>query len=222
MLSSPGRQDITLDPQSTALLIIDMNLWCTSPEIGASVLLSQVPTVEFDYYYNRVQETVVPTIENLSKTCRANKIPVYYSIVGTKYDDLKDWSPGLRISDLGAAIVSSQPGNPEYDIPEAILPKPADVVFHKPGSSCFMCTNLDHQLKSAGIKNLILTGVLTNCCVYNTAITASELGYKLTVLEDCCAALSKNEHEVYLNSAVASIFFHVNSSDEVLNEINQS
>ncbi len=56
----------------------------------------------------------------MTHECRVRKIPVFYSIVGTKYQDLRDWSEGLKISALGAAIVTSQPGKDEYELPEEL------------------------------------------------------------------------------------------------------
>lgn len=218
MLQFPGRQDISICPDKTAFLVVDMNHWCSHPEIGAGKILASIPQIEFHAYYERIQKIVIPNIQNLLNLCHSKAIQVFYSIVGTYHADLRDWSPGLKISALGNAISSSRPGTPDYEIPKEIEPTNVDIVMHKSGSSFFTSTDLDHRLRRMHLDTLLVAGVLTNCCVYNTAISAAELGYKVVVVEDGCAALTQAEHQLFLSSTIASIFFHVASTAEVVDE----
>merc|ERR1712232_780702 len=59
----------------------------------------------------------------------------------------------------------------------------------------FKSTNLDFVMRQKGIKNVILGGFLTNCCVESTMRTAYENGYKVYTLKDCCAATSMEGQE---------------------------
>lgn len=73
------------------------------------------------------------------------------------------------------------------------LMKPADsdiVCKGKSGLCGFQTTNLDFLLRQNQIKNVVLGGFLTNCCVESSMRSAYELGYKVYTLKDCCAATS--------------------------------
>jgi len=50
------------------------------------------------------------------------------------------------------------------------------------------------MLTVAGISRLILTGVTTGVCVTTTAREASDRGYEVLVLEDCCAEPQARDH----------------------------
>eukprot|EP00534_Pseudo-nitzschia_fraudulenta_P001790 CAMPEP_0201125848 /NCGR_PEP_ID=MMETSP0850-20130426/23431_1 /ASSEMBLY_ACC=CAM_ASM_000622 /TAXON_ID=183588 /ORGANISM="Pseudo-nitzschia fraudulenta, Strain WWA7" /LENGTH=205 /DNA_ID=CAMNT_0047394025 /DNA_START=77 /DNA_END=694 /DNA_ORIENTATION=- len=76
--------------------------------------------------------------------------------------------------------------------------KPADgelVVKGKSGLCSFTSTNLEFLLSQHQIKNVVLAGFLTNCCVESTMRTAYEKGFKVYTLKDCSAATSLAAHE---------------------------
>merc|ERR1711935_14662 len=69
------------------------------------------------------------------------------------------------------------------------------VVKGKSGLCGFTSSNLDFLLRQHNIKNVILGGFLTNCCVESTMRTAYEKGFKVYTLKDCTAATSMAAHE---------------------------
>ncbi len=76
--------------------------------------------------------------------------------------------------------------------------KPIDgelVVKGKSGLCSFASTNLEFLLHQHGVRNVILGGFLTNCCVESTMRTAYEKGFKVYTLKDCTAATSMAAHE---------------------------
>jgi len=64
------------------------------------------------------------------------------------------------------------------------------IVKGKTGLCGFKSTNLDFLLRQNGIKNVVLGGFLSNCCVESTMRQAYENGYKVYTLKDCVAATS--------------------------------
>jgi nicotinamidase-related amidase len=75
-------------------------------------------------------------------------------------------------------------------------PQESDLIVKgKTGLCSFHSTNLDFLLRQNKIKNVILSGFLTNCCVESTMRMAYENGYKVYTLKDCCAATSVAGHE---------------------------
>jgi ureidoacrylate peracid hydrolase len=87
------------------------------------------------------------------------------------------------------------------EIVDVLTPEKGDIIIEGKRSFCgFASTNLDFILRSTGIKNVVLAGYLTNCCVESTMRTAYDKGYNVISLTDCCATLSIAEHENALKS----------------------
>lgn len=93
----------------------------------------------------------------------------------------------------GAAFQNKEWG---AEICETMKPSEGDLVVKGKNGLCgFKSTNLDFVLRQHQIKNVILGGFLTNCCVESTMRTAYENGYKVYTLKDCCAATSMAAQE---------------------------
>ncbi len=102
------------------------------------------------------------------------------------------------------------------EIVDAVAPESGDIVVEgKRGLDAFGSTNLDFILRSKGIKNVAISGFLTNCCVESTMRSAYEKGFNVFTLTDCVAATSQEEHD----NAIAKdypMFSHPVTSEEFL------
>jgi nicotinamidase-related amidase len=58
------------------------------------------------------------------------------------------------------------------------------IVQTKKRLTAFYPSDLDFLLRNMGTRTLVLDGVMTDCCVLNTAFDASNLGYNVVVLQD--------------------------------------
>jgi len=93
----------------------------------------------------------------------------------------------------GGAFQSGSSGAATY---EPMTPIDGELVVKgKSGLCSFSSTNLDFLLRQRNIKNIILGGFLTNCCIESTMRTAYEKGFKVYTLKDCTAATSLAAHE---------------------------
>ncbi|WP_312746501.1 cysteine hydrolase family protein [Cedecea neteri] len=107
-----------------------------------------------------------------------------------------------------------------------LQPTKADYVITKETPSSFVGTTLDSQLKAKGIKQLVVTGLMTHMCVSSTARDAVPLGYQVIIPEDATAtrdlATWDNkvvDHKVLQEAAlagVADVFAEIKTTDEVL------
>ncbi len=61
--------------------------------------------------------------------------------------------------------------------------------------SAFHSTDLDTLLRSSGVNQLVVCGVATDLAVQSAVRQAHDLDYKVTVISDCCAAATLQDHE---------------------------
>jgi nicotinamidase-related amidase len=95
------------------------------------------------------------------------------------------------------------------------------VIIDKPGKGAFFATSLDFILRTAGIKNLILTGVTTDVCVHTTLREANDRGYEGLILEDCTASLDDGVYRAAIKSVQLSggIFGATAHSSDLLKKL---
>lgn len=70
---------------------------------------------------------------------------------------------------------------------DELQPAAHHTVLQKSSVSVFPTTDIDSRLKAAGIKTLIISGLMTHACVAGAARDAAPLGYEVLVAEDACA-----------------------------------
>jgi nicotinamidase-related amidase len=74
-----------------------------------------------------------------------------------------------------------------------------ELVVTKHSFDGFLNTELHDVLTARGIRGLMIGGLVTSTCVLFTATTATQLGYLVTVLSDCCSD-SEPAHSTTLKS----------------------
>jgi nicotinamidase-related amidase len=92
------------------------------------------------------------------------------------------WPPHAVAGTPGAAVAAN------------ISPEPGDAVVEKKTYSGFHGTALQSVLRRRGIRNLSLSGCVTNICVLYTAADAAMRGYDVTVDESLVAGLDPKTH----------------------------
>jgi nicotinamidase-related amidase len=75
-------------------------------------------------------------------------------------------------------------GTPHWELHEALMPGPGDLLVEKRQSSSFEGTDLHARLKAKGIDSLVLCGLQSEHCVSNTTRSALQLGYRVTLAQD--------------------------------------
>ena len=75
-------------------------------------------------------------------------------------------------------------GTPHWELHEQLVPRPGDPVVKKYASSSFENTDLSDTLQQLKVKDLILCGLQSEFCVYNTGNAALDLGYTVRLAQD--------------------------------------
>ena len=92
---------------------------------------------------------------------------------------------------LGRHLIAGEPG---WAIMPEVAPLAGEPVFDKPSYGAFGTTALDAALRSAGIRNLVLCGVTSDCCVRTIAAEALDRGYDCLTVSDATAATAPAVH----------------------------
>jgi nicotinamidase-related amidase len=77
-------------------------------------------------------------------------------------------------------------------------PGDLDIVKHR--VSPFHGTNLDLILRTHGVQRIYCSGISTNAVVQAAMREGHDRDYEMVLLEDCCCALSAEEHESSIKS----------------------
>ena len=86
-------------------------------------------------------------------------------------------------------------GSWDAAVPDELKPEEGDIMVINFDSSAFSHTDLDAILRAKGVRQLFLAGIATNWVVESTTRYGAELGYDITVLEDCCQGFSDELHD---------------------------
>jgi len=94
------------------------------------------------------------------------------------------------------------PNTPGAEINALVAPLKDEKVIIKHYPNSFRETDLQEYLQSKGIKNLVITGMMTDVCVESTTRAAFDLGYKNTIIGDACATRDRELGSEVIPAAV--------------------
>src|SRR3569833_2457533 len=88
-----GSIDFTLDPQRTALVIIDIQYLDAHRDYGMGADAKAMGiTAKYDYYFNQLDNVVIPNTQRLLAACRKAGMQVIYPRIASLVRDGRDIS----------------------------------------------------------------------------------------------------------------------------------
>jgi nicotinamidase-related amidase len=205
-----------LQPQDTALVIVDLQYASGSREHGLGRLLaSQGRLADAEYRFTRIEKLVVPNSRRLAEAFRALGAPVVYVTYGAELPDFSD-AP-IHLKDWMRAI-NNRVGAREHEIVDALRPQPGELVLNKTTMGAFASTGIEARLRGMGIANIVVTGVSTNNCVGMTAMEACDRQFGVVLVSDATGTCSDAMQEATL-ATFRRLWGRVLATDEVIAEM---
>jgi nicotinamidase-related amidase len=164
--------ELTLDPRTTALVVIDLQ----------KAIVARVTAP-------RPAKEIVAENARLAARFRAAGALVVLVRVAFSEDD-RD-----RLKPPSEEPPPAGPFPPDFsELAPELDRQPSDLVITKKQWGAFYGTELDLQLRRRGIRTLVLTGISTNFGVESTARDGWERGYSVVFVSDAMAAFAASAH----------------------------
>lgn len=201
----------------TALLCIDMQYLDAARGFGvfADAAASGVPVEAQDYYFDRLENTVLPNVRRIQDAFRDRKLEVIHTRIQSLTQDGRDRSSGHKRLGLHAA-----PGSKEAEFIEEVAPIENEIVINKTASGVFNATNIAYVLRNMGITGLFVVGVYSNECVSTAIRDACDLGFFVTLISDGCATVTPELQSATITT-MKDRYARVLSTDEAIEEVSE-
>ncbi len=184
-------RDLPLVAEQSALLFIDVQNWSVRREGGEFNGLSENEIAgKYAYYFERLYKHVIPNMQRLQAACRGASVEVLYTTIESLTKDGRDRSLDYKITGFHVPK-----GAWDGKIIDEIAPGEDEIVLPKSSSSVFVSTHIDYLLRNLGIRQLVISGLITDQCVESAVRDACDLGYLVTLVPDACATYSQARHE---------------------------
>lgn len=160
------------DPKACALLVIDVQ-----------------------NYFSSMASPILPNLLTTIRICRRSSIPIIFTRHCHKSPSdhsnmLFEWRNGDLILD-GTYMAQLIPQLDRL---------PTDPVIQKSTYSAFRNTRLEERLLEMGVREVIVTGVMTNLCCETTARDAFVRGFRVFFSTDATATSNEELHEASIKN----------------------
>jgi len=88
----------------------------------------------------------------------------------------------------GPEATFMRPGTDGVEINDAVAPLPGEPVISKDAPNAFLRTRLEDELREHDVDEVVVCGMMTCVCVDATVRAAADLGFRVTLVHDACAA----------------------------------
>ncbi|HNB27064.1 MAG TPA: isochorismatase family cysteine hydrolase [Alphaproteobacteria bacterium] len=190
-MSQTLSREIPLVKRESALLFIDVQNFCARRD-GAE--FKDLPEPEFQakygWFMRELHGRVIPNMQRLQAAFRKAGVEVMYTTIESLTKDGRDRSLDYKITGFnvpkgswdGQTIDELKPGEDEICLP-------------KTSSSVFVSTHIDYILRNLGVRQVVMSGILTDQCVESAVRDACDLGYLVTQVTDACLTYSQERHD---------------------------
>ena len=182
--------DAVFDPKSTAVLIVDLQNDFLHPDGAYGRSGTTNPDIA------ALPEKILPLL-NIVRAAGGWVVSTQFTLVPGRDGEpfisahLKKLRPFLKKGDF-------TPSGWGHSLVDSL--QPADITVEKVAYSAFYQSRMEFTLSRAGIKTLMVCGIVTNGGVASTVRDAHVRDFQTITLSDGCAAFSPATHNVAIQS----------------------
>jgi ureidoacrylate peracid hydrolase len=189
-------RDVPLVLDQSALLFIDVQNFAAHRN-GAE--FKDLSEAEFDakcgWFFEQMKARVIPNMQRLQEGFRKAGGEVIYTTIESLTKDGRDRSLDYKITGFNVGK-----GSWDGKVIDALAPGDDEIVFPKSSSSVFISTHIDYVLRNLGVKQLVISGIVTDQCVEGAIRDACDLGYLVTQVTDACMTYTQERHDQSLKT----------------------
>lgn len=177
---APQPNDIVLNPDDTALLVIDIqNIYLSPPQ-------EPVEAERWRPFLERMNQIVIPNTAELIETCRRLEVEPFFARIACLKEDGRDRSLSQKKPGWNNLLLPKESEAAQL-VPQ-LAPRGDEITVLKATDSALTGTNLRLILHNMGIRHVIVAGIFTDQCVSSTVRGLADESFDVIVVEDCCAA----------------------------------
>lgn len=215
-LQTSMSSELSTDPRTTALMVIDMQ---------RDFLDERGYAAKAGLDVNLLRAAIGPIRALLTAARKHGALIVYTREANAP--DLSDVPPCFADAGQRSGAPVGTPGpmgrflvRGEYgsDIIDELKVMPNEIVIDKPGFSAFESTALGPLLNARAIATLVITGITTEVCVSSTLRSAVDRGFRCITVRDACASSYPHLHQAALEmiGVEGGVFGRVAESADVI------
>jgi len=195
-----------IEPQKTALLVVDMQTGFVAPGAVAEIPMAR---------------EIVPNINRLATALRQAGGTIVWIISTYGPGAERDWTTFFNFIITGEASerfrLAFQDGKPEHELWRGLDRRPDDLVVSKNRLTPFAdpAQALERLLRKRDVDMALVVGTVTNVCCECTARDAAMRNFKTIMISDANASRNDAEHNATL-SIFLQAFGGVISTDEAI------
>lgn len=184
-------RDVPLQLDESALLFIDVQNF-SAHRNGAEFkdLDAAVFSEKYQWYFDELENRVIPNMQTLLSACRVAGIEVLHTTIESLTLDGRDRSLDYKITGFNVPK-----GSWDGKVIDELSPLEDEIWLPKGSSSVFVSTHIDYLLRNLGVKQLVISGLITDQCVESAIRDACDLGYLVTQVIDACLTYSQGRHD---------------------------
>lgn len=198
----------------SALIIVDMQNDFLHPDGAFANTAREHPEANIDMPF---LVGTIPYVGKLAAAFRAAGRPVIHvaHMLKPDYSDAAWPYWRLGIEPATENRTHCVEGTWGAEIIDELKPHGGEHLIMKKGFGGFANTALDITLRNMGVTTCVMVGVTTCVCVSNTVRGGVELNYRMILVSDAVAEVSRDTHEGELKT-MNRIFADVKTTDEVI------
>jgi len=175
-----------VDPEQAALLVIDMQ-----------------------NFFQRIVRPILKNVMRVIQICRQKDVPIVF----TQHGHTEPQADGGVLAQWWGEVILH--GTTDWEFLPEIKVESKDKILPKKRYSAFYETALESFLRPKGIRDLVISGVMTNLCCETTARDAFMRDYRVFFLIDGTAT-GKDEHHLATLRNLGFGFAYLMTCDELI------